>query len=280
MDKEALQRIRLAEVESIRRWLPAGSGILEIGGGNGFQASIMASWGHQVKSIDIEPSNTYFPVMQYDGEHIPFRASTFDVIFSSNVLEHLSRAKLPVLLSEARRVLKDGGRAIHVLPTTTFRLWNSVAHYPNIFRNLIHRLNSVSTLYVEGRKTNSSARSKFLDRFDYAFTGMVRAHGEYPSAVSELYYYRRRRWRRVFEKAEFHVIVAQGNGLFYSGYLTLPYLTIATRRRLSRWLGSSCNVFVILYEEGSRRSATHGGNPILEWRLASHDRISRNTVVL
>jgi SAM-dependent methyltransferase len=254
MDREAAERIRSAELESVKRWFPAGSRILEVGGGDGYQASIIAGWGHQVESIDIEPSNTYFPVKQYDGEHIPFGASTFDVIFSSNVLEHLSRAKLPVLLSETRRVLQNGGVAIHVLPSPTWRLWTSIAHYPSVVRDRSHRMKVGSNPDLVGCKTKTSVRPKFLGRFDHALTGIVRAHGDYSSAVSELYYYWGRRWKRVFERAEFRVIVAAGNGLFYSGYLVCPDLTIATRQRLSRFLGSSCNVFVLEHEEGVRRT--------------------------
>lgn len=250
MDREALQRIRLAEVAAVRRWFPAGSRVLEIGGGDGYQASVIADWGHQVESIDIEPSNTYFPVIQYDGEQIPFRSSTFDVIFSSNVLEHLSRSKLPVLLSETRRVLRNGGRAIHVLPSPTWRLWTSITHYPSVVQNQMRRMRSGSTRDVVRPKTSESVRPKFLGRFDHALTGIVRAHGDYPSAMSELYYYWSRRWKRVFERAEFRVIVVNGNGLLYSGYLIFPHLTIATRRRLSRLLGSSCNVFILQHEEG------------------------------
>jgi ubiquinone/menaquinone biosynthesis C-methylase UbiE len=45
---------------------------------------------------------------------------TFDVVFASNLLEHLSREDIAAALGEFRRVLRDGGRLILVQPN--FRL--------------------------------------------------------------------------------------------------------------------------------------------------------------
>jgi ubiquinone/menaquinone biosynthesis C-methylase UbiE len=45
---------------------------------------------------------------------------TFDVLFASNLLEHLSREDIAAALGEFRRVLHDGGRLILVQPN--FRL--------------------------------------------------------------------------------------------------------------------------------------------------------------
>lgn len=49
-----------------------------------------------------------------------FEADSFDVVFASNLLEHLDRASSDRLLSEAMRVLRPGGRIILLQPN--FRL--------------------------------------------------------------------------------------------------------------------------------------------------------------
>ena len=66
-------------------------------------------------SIDIAGSDYenggYFPVQIYDGSTIPYPDSTFDFVFSCNVLEHV--AQRDKLLAEIRRVLKPGGLFVH-----------------------------------------------------------------------------------------------------------------------------------------------------------------------
>jgi SAM-dependent methyltransferase len=50
----------------------------------------------------------------YDGKHLPFDNDSFDVIFSSEVFEHVFN--LHELLLEIRRVLKPGGKLIFTCP--------------------------------------------------------------------------------------------------------------------------------------------------------------------
>lgn len=49
--------------------------------------------GFDVHAADLGHSNykkdRIFPVPDYDGHHIPFADSTFDIVFSSNVMEHI-----------------------------------------------------------------------------------------------------------------------------------------------------------------------------------------------
>lgn len=78
-------------------------------------------------------------------------------------------------------------------------------------------------------------------------------HGEYPSAVSELYYFSRARWLRVFAAHGFTPEAVTRNGLFYTGHCLLPNVSLAKRRAASRLLGSACNVFV-LRAAGDRNS--------------------------
>jgi ubiquinone/menaquinone biosynthesis C-methylase UbiE len=49
-----------------------------------------------------------------------FADASFDVVFASNLLEHLDRAAADTLLAEAKRVLRPGGRLILLQPN--FRL--------------------------------------------------------------------------------------------------------------------------------------------------------------
>jgi SAM-dependent methyltransferase len=248
-----LERLRAAELEAVHPLIKAGARVLEIGGGSGFQASQLASLGCDVVSLDVSGSSPehgrYHPVQLYDGVHIPFPNGSFDVVFSSNVLEHV-RA-LPQLLRETQRVLDGAGIAIHILPTPAWRLWTSLAHYPFLVKYAL-RLNHPEDSCVPplreaiGRKSVGYALRRAL---------IAGPHGEFPSAVSELWYFSRRHWLRIFETAGAELLRDFPTGLFYSGYCLFPGIGIARRRMLARVLGSSCRVFVLRSSPSTRRPA-------------------------
>ena len=62
---------------------------------------------------------------------MPFDAGSFDVVYTSNVLEHIPMAALPGLHREVRRVLQPGGTALHVTPSHTWRAWTTATSLPD-----------------------------------------------------------------------------------------------------------------------------------------------------
>lgn len=255
--KGVLEQLRKAELEVIKGWLRPGMRILEIGGGSGFQASVVASWGYELMSIDLPerpfPPPYLFPVKDYDGVNIPAPDKSLDLIFSSNVLEHVTH--LPPLFAEMRRVLKPDGLAIHILPTPAWRLWTCLTHYGDLSRahlNLPRRKTAeVKTAEASPPAANEmgaattagNGRRSFARRLKRAV--FAEPHGEYPSALSELYYFSRRRWLRVFRENGFDVRQVVSNELFYTGYALFPNIPVNRRRELSRLLGSACHVYVM-----------------------------------
>ena len=127
--------LRRFELLAVADYFSPSSRVLEVGGGDGWQASIIASWGCEVRSIDIEPHlHVHHPVERYDGRTIPSEAGAFDIVFSSHVLEHV--AELPALSMEMARVLRPDGVMIHLMPSATWRLWTLLAHYPYVLKRL------------------------------------------------------------------------------------------------------------------------------------------------
>ena len=121
---EYLNELRFVEMERLVPYIPAGARVLEFGAGTGQQARFLAERGFDVLAVDLAQSNyadhLVFPVRQYDGEHIPLEDRSVDVIFSSNVLEHVEN--MPAIMSEFRRILRPGGFGLHVMPTPAWRL--------------------------------------------------------------------------------------------------------------------------------------------------------------
>jgi SAM-dependent methyltransferase len=243
MREELRSKLRKAEMETVRGWFKPGMRVLEVGGGNGLQASEISSWGCDVSSIDLptrfRPPLVYFPVEDYDGVNIPFANESFDLIFSSNVLEHVQA--LPRLLSELRRVLKPQGLALHVLPTSTWRWWTSVSDYVHLMLRIAGRRRAevasgiMAMNHISGRGLGYTMKRVTL--------GLP--HGAYPNAVSELYYFTKRRWLNVFAENGFEVQEVRRNELFYTGHGILPGISIKTRRTMARFLGTACYVYVM-----------------------------------
>ena len=119
--------IRGFELQQVMHLLRPGCRILEIGAGSGYQSSKLNDLSFQVEAIDvnIDTTRNFFEVRKYDGKKIPFPNHSFDIVFSSNALEHIE--ELGEFQEEIKRVMKPNGLGIHVLPTATWRLWSWVA---------------------------------------------------------------------------------------------------------------------------------------------------------
>jgi len=210
--REHLQALRLREIEIVSRYLPECGRLLEIGAGSGWQSRELSLRGYDVSSIDIPESNfsgqREWPVIDYDGRNIPFSSKSFDIVFSSNVLEHIPHVR--EFQSEIRRVLKDDGIAVHLVPSAGWRFWTNLTHPIRYW------------------------------------TPPIR-HGEHASnALSEVLAFRRRTWKKLFVETGWQVEMCAPTGLFYTGCSVADHcLSIRSRERLARFAGSACNIFVL-----------------------------------
>lgn len=243
VQSQHLSLLRKEEIDAVRPWFKPGMRVLEVGGGNGFQASVLASWGCHITSIDLPETSaaaTYYPVEPYDGQRLPFPDHAFDVVFSSNVLEHVPH--LPVILKEIARVIKSDGVAVHILPSSAWRFWTSLTHYVHLARRVGRRFfrhdagSNGSSFQVASSKRDWGVLLKriFLDG----------PHGAYPNEFYEMYAFSRSRWLDVFASHGFEITTCFGNGLFYTGYAISPRLSMSKRRDLSRFLGSATWIYV------------------------------------
>ncbi|MEW5886685.1 MAG: class I SAM-dependent methyltransferase [Pseudomonadota bacterium] len=238
-----LEALRAEEFDCVRRHFRPERRVLEIGGGSGYQASLIASTGAAVESIDVAPgTETHFPVRLYGGGALPFPDQYFDVVFSSNVLEHIP--DLDLSLAEIRRVMKPDALAIHILPTPAWRAWTSLSHYIHIGRRIVGvlagrgyaaRASPVPAVTAVGPRGWRALRRLLADG----------PHGEYPSALAELWYFSRRRWRQLFFDHGFELLEDWPSGIFYTGYGIFPALSVERRRKLAGVLGSATRVFIM-----------------------------------
>lgn len=271
-----LNELRKEEARAIIPLLPAAARVLEIGGGTGVQALELARAGFDVTSVDLPDSNyrqhQVYPIISYDGSHLPFGPASFDVLYSSNVLEHI--ASPSVLHAECMRVLRPGGFALHVLPSATWRLWTSLTHYADLPVHLATDV-SAAVAAVRSRQDGSKALPRRAPQESDETPSVVAAkvvaalpkrlrhaawpvrHGERGNSLSELWYFSRAAWKRYFRSHGFDVREVIPMRMFYTGTMLFGgHLSFRSRATLARVAGSS----VILYRVTPNRQA-HCGCP-------------------
>lgn len=222
--------------------------VLDFGAGTGDQSVILARLGYEVSALDVEGSDysdsTVFPVSFYGGKTIPFPDNSFDFIFSSNVLEHIRDAT--GINHELKRVLRPGGRMVHIVPSASWRFWTSLTAFPDAPFLALRTLRDPRLRIGQmGKASRSLVR---LHRASLRFLSPLafRRHGEWGNAFTELRSFGRKAWCQYFFRQGYDILKAESVPLFYTGALLLDSrLTLGQRQSLSRWLGASCHLFVV-----------------------------------
>ena len=242
-----LDKIRTAEIEKVIGFLNPGARILEIGAGTGKQALELKRHGYDVVAIEIGSSNyaeiRVFPIIDYDGRHIPLPDASIDIVFSSNVLEHVP--DLGQMHSEILRVLKPDGYCVHVLPTHAWRGWTTVSSYPEAIVGLLVALPQLVPHKWLTRGEISRLGAAWYRAARYVGGRLLpRRHGERGNVISEIWLFHPRWWRRNFREHGFTVVHDEPMGLFYTGNVLFgTYMGLACRANLARALGSACHLY-------------------------------------
>ncbi len=271
-DLEAKRRVNLEHLESIRFYelekvLSIASEVkaerektilLEIGAGTGWQAKKLAEYGYTVEAIDIEDGvhsdNRIWPITNYNGIHIPFADNYFDIVFSSNVLEHIPN--LVEFQGEMQRVLKSDGIAIHVVPSGSWRFWTNITHYLFIFRIAMRIIYNRLLPASKGKgyntmENNAITRATKLSKMEvFRKTIFPHRHGATGTSIGEVYYFSEYGWTARFRRQGWKIRKVVPNGLFYTGRNILGSgLSVQLRKYLSYVLGSSCHIIVMEKEK-------------------------------
>lgn len=108
-----------SHLENVDRLLPlSGERVLEVGCGQGHLTKRLAERGVDIIGVDANPNAPEISdsdrVVYMRAESLDFEDESFDVVVSVHALEHIPDIEGAV--SEMSRVLKPGGRALHIYP--------------------------------------------------------------------------------------------------------------------------------------------------------------------
>jgi len=196
---DPLYRIRRQEIELVLSELciQSNTRILDIGCGSGVQSTFFSEKSRFVVSSDVNLTGVRFRwsyLVKCSAEYLPFEGNSFDVVYSSCVLEHIKNQKLA--LREMKRVLKRNGVLICVVPTFTWKMLQLILFYPQ----MIYRF-MVSQVKLKRHEIKFNNRPRISLRY------LTRAsiHGEFEGNAKEAIAYRKESWVYLFETNDFYV---------------------------------------------------------------------------
>jgi ubiquinone/menaquinone biosynthesis C-methylase UbiE len=185
--------IRDSEWNSIESYIGEKSKFLDVGCGSGYSL-LKAITSKSCEAFGIDPTPNSFGVkfnngnlniIQGSAEAIPFEDGMFDVVYSSHVIEHVN--DIDKSLEEFHRVLKAGGKAIILVPT-------SQSAWINFISSLIFTTHLRILRYI-ARPITKSKRTKLKHIF------LTYSHGKEEKTVFyDIKHYKIAAWKKVIEK--------------------------------------------------------------------------------
>ena len=220
--------------------------------------------GFEVVSIDPQPRQpSYFPVQIGDCTHLEFEDGSFDVIFSSNVLEHVE--DVSAALVQMKRLLKPDGFMVHSMPLPFCTLLTMLTQPLGYFMGIGFviregakfaggKLSSKKSPASEASAQDSAAPAKSRSKKNLAAAlGMLNPlrffvpppHGSSSSCLTELADWKPSSWCEKFHRHQLQVREMVPLPLSYSRNLVLPFRLMGLRRRLARTGHSSCCAYIV-----------------------------------
>lgn len=192
------EQIRKMEWDAIKSYIPSNSSFLDVGCGAGYSLiKAHEDCGCMVQGVDPAPGEHGVgryttdlwrerPIIQASAEDLPFPDDSFDVVYSSHVLEHVrSESKA---LEEMKRVLKPNGVLILGMPTAAMSL---VA----LFSTLL--LTTHISMYHFIR---SIGRKEMVERFIRVFLPTSHSYPRAKYIWYDLFHYRIFSWKKTVSK--------------------------------------------------------------------------------
>lgn len=247
---ERLHYKRREEFEMVFRDIdiPPHLRILEIGCGDGFQSSLLRKYSNYVVSTDLTTERTLNLDIVCDAEYLPFKNGSFDIVYSSNVLEHIRDRDMG--LSEMKRVLSDDGFGIIMVPTSAWKVLSLLAYYPvmgcYVIKAIKKKLMNRSNSKISGKSKINTSTKEPRNYLKFLLPGV---HGEYQNSIEEFYAFRVSSWERLFKANGLEIIKTKKTLLYFPQEFPAPAVNLSK-------LGICSTVAFVLEPQRADKCAT------------------------
>lgn len=210
--------------------------ILELGCGIGYQSAFLSKIATKVVATDLDDENleAHAPGMQQarvllnrldvnnvdlvgcSAEELPFADDSFDLVYSSHVLEHIPDQKKA--LREIYRVLRPGGIHFCVVPTTTEKVYAFFNFYTYLAGRAYHHL--VHKLFSKKEKSTITASNPSYQTLGKLASSQLKyfpfpaPHGHYKHYLDELRQWTPGNWKSVVEAGAPFKVIQQSTSQF------------------------------------------------------------------
>lgn len=221
------------------------SSALELGAGDGFQSKLLGRYVSRLIATDYNPAileldaNEAVEYRVCDAEIVDeaFKGEQFDLVFSSNLLEHVEDPQK--VLKGICKVLKEDGITIHIMPNRFWKVLHLVLYIPNRIVSFLERSSNptwrkqklrwlLGSQRAEGGGLPSPDRgagemlgrnpkTKRRSRSFICRLFLPEPHGVSSTNLAELSRFSKVRWKREFERAGLE-LVAVKKGKVLSAY--------------------------------------------------------------
>ena len=188
------KKIRDTEWNAIKDFIPRGAKFLDVGCGAGYaMKKASEELGCNCYGIDPDPgehgvgrydaaSVSGLKIIKGESEALPFEDNSFDVVYCSHVLEHVSDEIQS--LREMKRVLKPGGTLVIGMPTSAMAFINMVTEI--LFTTHQRFVNVFMSPFITTGKTP----------FINLFIPPSHSYGRASTIFYDLFHYRVNNWRK------------------------------------------------------------------------------------
>jgi len=215
--------------------------VLELGCGIGFQSALLSTMSESVVATDLPDENmsTHSPGkirlqslltglgienVSHEfcsAESLPFEDNSFDMVFSSHVLEHIP--DFESAMKEIYRVLKPNGFLFCVIPSSFDKPYAFLNHYLNLIslipKYIVNKLSSVKSDDNSKSSSDDKLKKNISNRSIHYYL-IPPPHGEARSFFSEFKLWTPTNWKRRITK-EINVSLISQSTTQYLPFLPL-----------------------------------------------------------
>ena len=202
---------------------------IEFGAGDGYQTTLIEPMCSKFVSSDLnfKRLKDEFKIIgvdykAYDADALSgmFNSGIFDLIFSSNLIEHLSNKK--IFLQNTRKMLSFDGYVIHIVPGRMLKITYLLLFYPNLLLLFADRLIGIFKKKPIFRGTTNNFENNInlnkvnkINKWKRIFLPQI--HGNYKTHIEEWQSWSKNSWQKLFEDSGY-AIMSCIKGPAVSGY--------------------------------------------------------------